>query len=858
MVLIKTMNVNTYWGWKDPRTSLTLPFWRKLIPGLKVLNCLRNPLEVSQSLAYRNGFPYTVTMDLWKTYYDTILSDPSPENQLITHYNSYFIDPQTELQRLLDFIEIPVDVHIIKKACETMMPTHRHNRSTIENLIDAGTSLDVASLYAKMCMQAGPVYWNAGRNKLQENLSFNNQEEYLTENGLLLGLVGKIRWSEFVAGISEKEKIGQFLNAQIKEKELEISTLAAELKTLRDLTATMPTGALKVFALVWMVITILIPHNSRRERFASYIVQGLVKLYRRNGKGNIKQYQTWISRFDDVSEQKKSIILKRIESLEHRPLLSILMPVYNPPIDYLDKAIKSVRNQIYPHWEFCIADDASPNSIVRDLIEKHAREDARIRYVFRKKNGHISEFSNSALDLATGEFTALLDHDDVLHPLALYYVAEEINEYPDVEVIYSDEDLLNEWGSRISPYFKPDFDYDFILSQNMVSHLGVYRTHTMRDVGGFRINYEGSQDYDLVLRIIERIEPRQIRHIPRVLYHWRVSNQSAASGAEAKPYAHDAGLRALKGYLTRKRIEATVEFAPGSYSYRVKYVTPQPHPSVEIIICTRDFSKRLEQCVNSILLNTRYANYGISIYLNSDLDVRDRVMFKQWLRDDRVSVIHNTSEANQSKLINQAVIDSKVDYICLLDEKTDGFSADWLEHIMGHASQAGIGAIGPLLLHPNNKIFSSGIVLKPNGEKVDLFSGLPKHSSYRGWATLQKGFSAISDNCLVVRRSHFLKVGGFNEEILSCRHAVIDFCLKLREAGLHNVITPIVELYVHQDADHAKAMSNRHLKYEKDESYIKDRWHAWIAHDPAFNPNLDFKRGKIVLVNPRRGKNKWD
>ena len=357
---------------------------------------------------------------------------------------------------------------------------------------------------------------------------------------------------------------------------------------------------------------------------------------------------------------------------------------------------------------------------------------------------------------------------NILHPLALYYVAEEINANPDVEVIYSDEDLLNESGKRIIPYFKPDFDYDLLLGQNMVSHLGVYRTVTLRDVGGFRIGFEGSQDYDLVLRIIEKIKPEQIRHIPRVLYHWRVSNQSAASGARAKPYAYEASLHALKDHLSRKKIDAIVEFIPGSYSYRVRYSTPEPHPFVDIIICTPDFSSRLEQCIDSILSNTRYSNYSISLYLGNNSNGKDQPRDKHWFQENRVSVIRDVVGNSQPQLINRAVMNSQAEYICLLDEKIDGFFTNWLEQLVGVVAQAGIGAIGPLLLEANDKIFSGGVVLTPDKVTVQPFSGLPKkYSIYHGWAMLQKGYSAISDACLLMRKSHFLDSGGFNETLFN-------------------------------------------------------------------------------------------
>ncbi len=858
--LIKGMAMNSHWGWKDPRTSLTLPFWRQLIPDLKIIICVRNPLEVAQSLSHRNGFSDKFTLDLWKTYYDSLLSNPIPENQIITHYQSYFIEPVTELHRLLNFIGCSADEHTVKQACETTLPALKHNRATLESLIKNGATWDVVTLYAQLCTQVGPVYWSPDKKELQKYSASHSKAENSLEEGLLLGVLGKdLVIHTLIDQITLKEENIQSLTAQLKKRELELSALPVESKIFKELTFTRPIEAMKVFTFIWRSLLTLFPQNSRREKAATFFVRSTIKLYTRV-KG--LKYRNWINRFDVFSEQEGPVISRRIEAFERKPLLSVLMPVYNPPIQYLDEAIKSVRGQAYPYWELCIADDASPNYLVRSLIEKHAREDQRIRSVFRSTNGHISASSNSALEIAAGEFAVLLDHDDLLHPLALYYVAQEANRFPDVEVIYSDEDRLDYRGQRTMPYFKPDFDYDLLLSQNMVSHLGVYRTDTIRKAGGFRIGFEGSQDYDLLFRVMDKIKLHQIRHIPHVLYHWRISNQSAASGMDSKPYAYDSGLRVIKDHLARNRVDALVEQAPGIDAYRVKYSAPQPHPSVSIILLTTGLTEKLEQNIDSILSNTRYQNYNVLVCLNKITDANPQESYEDRFEGNRVSFIQNDAETNQSNLINQAVTKSKAEYICLLNEHVQGFSPGWLELLVGQAVQAGVGAVSPLLLQPNGRIFSSGLILRPDEVAVHLFNDLPKHPSYFGWATIQKGFSAIPDPCVLVLKSHFLDVGGYNE-ILSARfYANIDFCLRLKEKGLRNIVAPIVELYIHKYSAYNKTpwrkMNLPGSDSAKDQEYIKDRWQAWLEHDPTFNPNLDLKRGRILLANSRHLIRNWD
>lgn len=322
-------------------------------------------------------------------------------------------------------------------------------------------------------------------------------------------------------------------------------------------------------------------------------------------------YHEWIRHNDTFDQRNISEITEVIEMFEHKPHFSIIMPVYNPPIKLLESAILSVINQVYPYWELCIADDASTNPDVRSLLESYTQQDKRIKVVFREENGHISAASNSALALANHEFIALLDHDDMMHPLALYFVSQTILADPDSQIIYSDEDKITKRGRRLDAYFKPDFDYHLLLSHNMISHLGVYRTETVGNVGGFRIGLEGSQDYDLFLRVYDEINPDKIHHIPFPLYHWRISSQSAAEDVNIKPYAIEAGKQALKDHLNRQSIHAHVKFLPELASYQVNYDLPATKPGVTILIRDQEFTESLKHCVDSLIENTEYPNYSI-------------------------------------------------------------------------------------------------------------------------------------------------------------------------------------------------------------------------------------------------------
>src|SRR5439155_5869381 len=277
---------------------------------------------------------------------------------------------------------------------------------------------------------------------------------------------------------------------------------------------------------------------------------------------NDHSYAAWIKQFDTVGAAERIVLRRDLRALPRHPLISIVMPVYNPDLAHLSAAIDSVRTQIYENWELCIADDASTDASVARTLKQHATADSRIKVTFRERNGHIAACSNSALELATGEWVALLDQDDLLSEHALAVVAATIGEYPEAGLIYSDEDKIDQSGARCCPFFKPDWNPELLLGQNYISHLGIYRRALLLEIGGFREGYEGSQDHDLALRCSEKLQPAHIRHIPRVLYHWRMAEGSAAATAEAKPYAAEAARRAIADHLQRKKINGVVVPCP--------------------------------------------------------------------------------------------------------------------------------------------------------------------------------------------------------------------------------------------------------------------------------------------------------
>ena len=450
-------------------------------------------------------------------------------------------------------------------------------------------------------------------------------------------------------------------------------------------------------------------------------------------------YDGWIERYDTLTNQDRARMRARIESFAHKPLISVIMPTYNSESKWLIAAIESVIKQIYPYWELCIADDASTKATVRPILERYARTDPRIKVIFRERNGNIAAASNSALELASGQWVALLDHDDLLSEHALFWVADAINQNPDVRLIYSDRDKIDERGRRTTPYFKCDWNADLFHSHNLIAHLDVYRKDLLDDVGRFREGFEGAQDYDLALRCIERIEPGQIHHIARLLYHWRMHRDSTADSTDTKPHAMAAGERALNEHFQRLKIGARAERI--EYGYRARYALPRDQPSVTIIIPTRNGSHFIENCVASILTKTTYPNYEILIVDNGSNDSRTLRYLDAVQATGRVKVRRDERPFNYSALNNVAAEAAQSEFLALLNDDVEVISPDWLSEMISIASQPGVGAVGARLWYPSDTLQHGGVILGIGGVAGHSHKHLPRYlPGYLGRATLTQEF----------------------------------------------------------------------------------------------------------------------
>ncbi len=563
-------------------------------------------------------------------------------------------------------------------------------------------------------------------------------------------------------------------------------------------------------------------------------------------------YDEWIRQFDVVDDTRRAAIRTRVAAMGNAPLISVLMPTYNPDLDWLREAIESVRGQIYSNWELCIADDASTDLAVRPLLEAYARDDRRIKVTFRERNGHISAASNSALALATGEWVALLDQDDRLAEHALFWTADAIDRDPSLKLIYSDEDKIDEEGRRHDPYFKCDWNRDLFYSQNMFCHLGLYRRTLLDSIGGFREGVEGAQDHDLVLRCIEQTGDAAIGHIPRVLYHWRVHAGSTAAGADAKSYAAVAGERALREHFLRCNVGADVEWV--GYGYRVRYGLPSPAPLVSLIVPTRNALELMRTCIESIRARTTYPNYEIIIVDNGSDDPAALEYFASLAAGDRVRVLRDDSPFNYSALNNRAVAAARGSLVGLINNDIEVRSPEWLSEIVSIALQPGVGAVGAKLLYPDDTLQHAGIVLGIGGVAGHANKhGRPPHRGYFGRTGLIGSWSAVTAACMVVRRDVFLSVGGLNETDLTVAFNDVDFCLKLKAAGYRNVLTPYAELYHHESATRGyEDNPEKRTRFRAESDYMRRRWSNWLKHDPAYSPNLTLQHEDFSLAWPPR------
>jgi len=553
-------------------------------------------------------------------------------------------------------------------------------------------------------------------------------------------------------------------------------------------------------------------------------------------------YASWIAAYQTLDGADREAIRREIDRFPRRPLLSIVMPVFNSPEKWLQRAIDSVREQLYPDWELCIADDAPSAAHIRPLLERNREKDPRIRVVFREKNGGISSASNSALEMARGEWIVLLDHDDELPEEALYMVVWEILRHPEAGLIYSDEDRMDEQGRRFVPYFKPDFSPDLLLPQNCISHLGVYRSDLLRSLGGFRIGLEGAQDYDLAFRCVERLLPEQVCHIPRVLYHWRAIPGSGAACIQAKPYMAEAARRAVADHIRRVGEPAAVLTTPIYLIHRVCRSLPE-NLRVSLLLGAGTTAEALGRSIERIRKQADCPESELLVIAGGpgcpkvDSEGKEGVRF-----------LAPPTELDGPSLWNWAARQAKGEVLVLLKAPVEPKGEGWLAELVSQVARPEVGAVGARILAPDGTVAEAGVVTGLGGSVGAAFQGWRADSfGYYGQAAVTRNPSAVSAGCLATRRAVWEECGGFDEGYGRDLWD-IDYCLRLREKGYRIVFTPYAELVREEGCGELLA---------EDRERFRKRWREWIQRDPAYNPNLSLEGGGYGLAWPPRIGRPW-
>ena len=581
-------------------------------------------------------------------------------------------------------------------------------------------------------------------------------------------------------------------------------------------------------------------------------VRGIVRRirhlrHRLNADGSvpIDDYAAWLSNEHDPGDIGKARSI--IDHFETKPLISILMPTYDPDPTMFRLALDSVVGQIYENWELCIADDCSDEIDTSAIVASY--NDQRFKYVRREENGHISAATNSALELATGDYITLLDHDDELSPFALFWVTEKLNREPMLKVVYSDEDKIDEAGNRCDPHFKPDWNYDYLLGHNYICHLTIYTAQLFRELGGPRLGYEGAQDYDLVLRAIEQLRDDEIGHIPRILYHWRKHAASMASSLEAKPYALDTGRRAVVDHLARTQPDAQVTM--DGDKMRVQFGLPEAPPKVSLIVPTKDAVGLVRNCIDSVLGKTIYPNFEILLVDNNSSKAESLAYFDELAAKDNVSVLRDARPFNFAAINNRAVAQCDAELVCLLNNDVEVIDGNWLSEMVANLLREDVGAVGARLLYSNNTIQHAGVVLGVGGVAGHAFKCCDRDDfGYFNRIQIQHQVSAVTGACLLVHRQTWEAVGGMDEAGLAVAFNDVDFCLKVRAAGYKIVYSPFALLYHHEsatrgfDGDSPEKLE----RLQREAKVMNERWGYELRHDPAYNPNLTIENENFTIA----------
>lgn len=555
-------------------------------------------------------------------------------------------------------------------------------------------------------------------------------------------------------------------------------------------------------------------------------------------------YGPWFETHRVIAEE-----LKRQQSMvfNQMPLISIAVPAYRTPTVFLRQMIESLLAQSYQNWELCIANGSPEDQEMQSVLAEYADRDQRVRYHNLEQNLGIGDNTNAAVAMAKGTFVGLLDHDDLLAPDALFEVARVIDKNTGVDVVYTDEDkVTTDLSEHFQPHFKPDFSIDLLRSNNYICHFFVVRKSLADKAGGFRKEFDGAQDYDFIFRCVEVAD--QVVHIPRILYHWRTHKASTADNPTSKMYAFDAGKRAIEANLKRSGCQATVGHTKDFGFYRVKYSVVDS-PLISIIIPNKDQSSILKNCIDSIQNLSKYKNYEIIIVENNSTEEATFEYYNELRGFQNISVVTWEGEFNYAAINNYAVQSAKGEFLLFLNNDTEVISPRWLEELLSNCQRPEVGITGAKLYFPDNTIQHAGIVIGIGGIAGHAFLNMPRsRTGYLHKASIQLNYSAVTAACMMIKRSVFSELQGFEEQ-LSVAFNDVDLCLRTVAAGYKVVYNPAVELYHYESKSRGAEDSEEKVRrFQSEIEFMRNRWMPLLkSGDPYYNKNLTLSKWNYSL-----------
>ena len=907
--IILEMDNHTPWVIKDPRLCLLFPLWLPLLKAPICIHVSRHPIAVAQSLEKRDGIPLHFGITLWEHYNTCAIMASNGLPRFNVSYDQLMEEPDKIIDKIYKAL-INRGVHSLRLPCKKDISKFLKNElqhykildSNFTNILNIGQikiwkilrdselksnyEFDNSDLRILLLKDYEQIFSNLGilRTEIHQlniklnqlNIKLNQLEKkYLSDINTMVRFFEGLHHDTQLIFDSLTWKFG-YLFAEVGRKIGLLQRVPMVQEHVKKLIKSYQRWrknnslalGLKNFHENFITSSSTIENTDKDFDEEDYLnrypdVRDAVERgefrsgyehYQLIGRGEIDQGKRHRMTFINLknssseihSEANRKWYEKEIQKLAKQPIISVIMPVYNVEACWLEAAIQSVQYQIYPHWELCIADDHSTHPEIINYLK--SLNHPMIKTKFLDKNYGIAGASNAALSLATGEYIAFLDHDDEITPDAFYEVVKIINEH-NPDLIYSDEDKLTREGYYLEPHFKPDYSPDLILSINYICHLSVYRKNLLEKIGYFRTGFDGAQDYDLLLRVLDHTD--RVFHIQKILYHWRKIPGSTAAKFDNKHYAWQAGRLAVKDTLKRRNIAGKVILGDLPGNYRVKRQL-QKKPKISIIVPFQDKPDLLQQCIDSILIKSTYHNFELVGISNNSLEPETHSLMKYYQNhDSRIRFLTHNIPFNFSTINNYAAAQANGEHLLLLNNDIVVITPDWLEALLEHSQRPEIGAVGAKLYYPDDTVQHGGVIIGIGGIAGHAHKYYQRgDTGYFHRLNLTQNLSAVTAACLMVKKSLYSLVGGMDEQHLAIAFNDVDFCLRLREHGYLNVFTPYCELYHHESKTRGyEDTPQKKQRFANEIAYMRKR-HANILQngDPYYNPNLPLDREDFGML----------